>query len=563
MRRPRALLATLSAPLLLLAACPAALAQGAQPAPAPAAVSGRVTDGERGMPNVPVALTPVNAPSRNPSPLRARTGADGRYRIEGVPPGRYQVTPLSPAYVVKNLEQWMAGKALEVSAGESVENVDFTLERGAVITGRVTDADGNPVVNEPVRAVFADDAQQQRGLPLSVMGRPGDHMTDDRGVYRIYGLPAGRYRLSVGRGEATGFGFGVRRFYRLTYHPDVTDQAQARVVEVSAGGEATDVDIKVSTVEGTRRASGRVVSAETGRPVPGVSVIYGSVFRDASRVAPSGAGATTDERGEFRIENVPPGRYAASVRPREPADWYGDIITFEVGDSDVSGLEIRLRRGATVSGVAVIEGVADRAAAARMLGQVLLFPNVARAGGPVEMVGYIEPARVSPDGSFRLTGLGPGKLRIGATARELQQSLKLARVEVGGVAVTRDGIDLAEGAQVTGVRLVLTYGRGVIRGQVNYAGGELPQGARVMVLARPASSLGDASPTYNAEVDSRGRFSIQGLAAGEYELTVRAFGRGVVRAPTARQSVVVGDSGEASVTLTLNLGARPPQGETQ
>src|SRR5919199_530077 len=74
-------------------------------------------------------------------------------------------------------------------------------ERGVVITGRVPDGEGNPVIAEPVTVEPADDKTPQ--LPRGPFdGR--DRMTDDRGVYRIYGLAPGRYRVSVGIGGEMG-----------------------------------------------------------------------------------------------------------------------------------------------------------------------------------------------------------------------------------------------------------------------------------------------------------------------------------------------------------------------
>src|SRR5919202_1441642 len=101
---------------------------------------------------------------------------------------------------------------------------------------------------------------------------PRDHMTDDRGVYRIYGLPAGGYRVSAGQGgESSGaISFGSRKLYRRTFYPDATEEAQAEVIELKSGGEATDIDIKLGGAVKTYKASGVFVEAETGRPAPNI-----------------------------------------------------------------------------------------------------------------------------------------------------------------------------------------------------------------------------------------------------------------------------------------------------
>src|SRR5215213_6847355 len=132
---------------LLLTLCAAqALAQRE----APASVAGRVREGERGVAGVNVVVMSADPSQRFKPAGRARTDAEGRYRITGVPPGKYVVTPMAPAYVLLDVTNFPPGKPLTLSAGDSVEDTDFRVIRGGVITGRVLDEDGNPVVMEPV-----------------------------------------------------------------------------------------------------------------------------------------------------------------------------------------------------------------------------------------------------------------------------------------------------------------------------------------------------------------------------------------------------------------------------
>ena len=151
----------------------------------------------------------------------------------------------------------------------------------------------------------------------------------------------------------------------------------------------------------------------------------------------------------------------------ESTEFYTEPATFEIVDSDAAGITVRVRRGASVSGVVHIEGVSDRAAAARLLSQVRIY-------GWVESRDRIAPPfssrapGVNPDGAFRLGGLRPGKMRLSAST-DGAKGLSVARVELAGANVI-GGFQVADGAQVTGVRVVLTYGTAVVTGQVNYVG---------------------------------------------------------------------------------------------
>src|SRR5262249_54253219 len=134
------------------------------------------------------------------------------------------------------------GKTVNVAEGENVENVNFSLTRGAVITGKVTDDKDRPVIAAPVNA-YTINIYGGRRSPGSSNSRSVRWETDDRGVYRIFGLEPGRYMVAAGFDSAGGSTGGV---YRLTFHPDAVDEAQARVVQVSSGEEVANVDIKVA-----------------------------------------------------------------------------------------------------------------------------------------------------------------------------------------------------------------------------------------------------------------------------------------------------------------------------
>jgi len=62
----------------------------------------------------------------------------------------------------------------------------------------------------------------------------------------MYGLMPGRYKVAVGRSDQLlnqSFGGAQRSTYQQVFHPDVTDQAKATVIEVGEGTEAKDIDI--------------------------------------------------------------------------------------------------------------------------------------------------------------------------------------------------------------------------------------------------------------------------------------------------------------------------------
>ena len=64
------------------------------------------------------------------------------------------------------------------------------------------------------------------------------YQTDDRGVYRIYGLPAGQYLVSAGEDRSGGglsFGRGEKVFFPRTFYPGTTEKSEAKPVELGEG----------------------------------------------------------------------------------------------------------------------------------------------------------------------------------------------------------------------------------------------------------------------------------------------------------------------------------------
>lgn len=540
---------------LLLTLCAAqALAQKE----APASVAGRVREGERGVAGVNVVVMSADPSQRFKPAGRARTDAEGRYRITGVPPGKYVVTPMAPAYVLLDISNFPPGKPLTLSAGDSVEDTDFRLLRGGVITGRVTDADGNPVVMEPVSVTPADPkSEQQHSRFFSVDQR--DIATDDRGVYRIYGLQPGLYRVSIG-GDGRTLRAPGARYYRRTFHPSATEESQAKVVEVPLGGEVADVDITLGPPEKTFRVSGRFLSADTNQPVPVSSFGYGKLDPATGRPLGEYTGGSANARGEFQAAGLAPGRYKLFAYPGslESVDWYSDSTPFEITDSDVSGVVVKLHRGSTVSGVLTVEGLRDRAAAARMLTGVRVYGVASQRGEALEAGpgGFVRPVSVGPDGSFTVTGVRPGRLRLEVSASEVK-GLAFSRVEVNGTE-QREGISIAEGSQVTGVRVVLVYGSATLRGQVNVATGSvLPQGARMFVVVR---RVGGPENRFSkgGEADARGLFQIEGLPAGEYEVQANSFAPNRPALVSEPVRVSVNEGGDVTVNVTLAQAPNTP-----
>ena len=514
-------------------------------------IAGRVTLANKGVAGVTVSISiSGDALSGSGLTLSAKTDDEGRYRISSLRPGMYYVWPFVPAFVVAEATgTYPRGKSVSVLEDDVAENIDFTLTRGAVITGKVSDSNGRAVADERVRIITL-----QQKLQSLVNSTLNEVRTDDRGIYRAYGLPGGTYRVAVGDAQFAAFAtISGRRFYTQTFHPDVTDEAKARLIELAEGGEANDVDITVARSLTGHSASGRFVDAGNGQPVPNISfglTILSDKTQSRGYISLRSAATST---GAFQIDNLPPGTYAVSITDGTNSGYFGSSESFVIRDADVSDIEVKVRRGATMSGNVVVEGIDDRAILAKLSRvQLQAFTYMSEANS----VGTLTYSDINADGTFQIGSLRPGKLMISINGRDrtVTPDFVLLAIEHNG-ADKSQGFQLKEGENISGVRLVLGYGTGVVRGTVRVEGGPLPSGTYLdAAFIRPGSSLTIA----HTRVDARGQFVFERVPPGNWELGVNAYVQGGV--VSARQAIVTSNGVATEITITLDVSAKKKPG---
>jgi protocatechuate 3,4-dioxygenase beta subunit len=370
--------------------------------------------------------------------------------------------------------------------------------------------------------------------------------------------------------------FKLRQKRVKTFYPGVIEEAQAKQVQVNAGSEATGIDIQFSLAEAGFAVSGRVVDAEKGTPVPNVMVRYDKASkaptgradpeeRDTGELISETLGnmgfgmTTTNNKGEFQFKSVAPGSYKleaqqiGAITGVGTSEFFGDSVSFEVRGANVDKLEVKMHRGASISGVVVFDD-ADGQSGLQSLGRLMLSASVMDSQTNSHSSGT---ATVAEDGTFRIGGLKPGRVTIRPFSIG-EQKAALLRIERNGVEL-QGGLDIQANEQVTGIRVVLTSGNCVIRGHVTIQGGSPPSSGMLRVTARPFNGDPNAvSYSESGEVDSKGDFEIEGLAPGIYEVQVFVLSpaRGGMRNISAKQTVTVSKTAPAYVELVLDLSRK-------
>ena len=518
-----------------------------------ASISGKVTIHGEGVKGVIVTLRSMEPTSfRKLTSYRGVTDAKGEYRIANVPPGNYSVSPTATAFVFEGDSN--GGRSLIINGSETVEDFDFSLIRGGVITGRVVDSDGKPVIEEEV---YLSPDVPSYGSP------PPNAITDDRGIYRIFGLRPGKYKVAAGKNDVGPSPTGPPRgaVYSRTYYPGGTDPAQATVIQISDGSEATNVDITFGRTLTRHTATGRVVNGQTGQPIPDVRYNVVQFFSPSS--TSSHRGSLTNKQGEFKLENLTPGQYAVYVTPEEGKEWRSEELRFTIADEDVTGLVVKTEKGASLAGMVVLDGPYDNAVRERLNNmRLVVFVATEKSlqrGGTMGM-----ETRVRPDGSFRFGGLVAGSASF---LPDLSQRFRIVRIERAGIIQSGGDLpggvlEIKQGEDITGVRIVLGYGDASINGIVTIENGTIPSNGRIFLRARklndnPQNTWIDATTL----IDTRGQFVIDNLFPGTYELTAGVFVQGsrAPLGPTKQQVVVTaGSTTNTTIRVDLNLPQLKP-----
>ncbi|MFN7944176.1 MAG: carboxypeptidase regulatory-like domain-containing protein [Blastocatellia bacterium] len=550
--------------LLIIPAALPVIVPAQTPVRANAAISGRVVIGDKGVAGVEVLLVANNSTgfvininggtgSSQSPPMTAVTDADGRYRLTGIAPGSYRVTAYAPAYVIpdESSAPFNAGKSVTVAEGEAIDNINFTLKPGGVITGRIVDADNRPVVAERVSAFRLDESGKRINTQMPGLSQ---WETDDRGAYRLFGLEPGRYLIAAGSAADDGmvrFG-GSGGYYRRTFHPDAVEEAQAKVIEVSGGATVEGVDIRLARATKGFTVTGRVIDGDTGQPVPGVMIFYG-VNKNGFGTTGTG-GSATNSLGEFRLEGLTPNGYQASAMNIQASELYSESVSFEVTGGDVAGVEIKMYRGASISGQAVVEGATDPAVIAGLSKIQLMARTLGSEQQAITLPG--RNASINPDGSFRISGVRPGRVQINAALFRAPKGFSLLRIEHNGAEVKN--LEVSASDNVSGVRVVFAYGTAKITGKVEIKNGALPPGVRLMVIPTREGAASGLAGVMPVEVDSRMQFTIEGLTPGNYKLRfgLMNFNRDQpFTLPPFSQPVTV-TGGDQPVTLVLDLAKK-------
>lgn len=488
-------------------------------APPTGVIRGRVTAQDTG---APIARATVmlssSAIRRNPGegPVVAATDADGRYEFTGLPAGEYFLTArpseFRPLYLPLALGQdrpSLPGRgrrpqAVRLADGGVHEEANFALWRAFAVEGRILDEFGEPMAGVPVRPRLAGTNQ-----PIPTAG-PYQFVSDDRGLYRVYGLPPGSYLLCASPRQFGPMNVDIRERYIETCHPAAPADTDAQPVTIVAG-DLAGVDIRLERSR-TFTVSGLALTA-SGAPLARGQVNLVRIQRNST----GSSGLQVQPDGQFVARGLTPGEYAiradthqrAGPMDEGDADREMAYVTFSVDSSDIEGLVVVTRKPAVLPGRIVV-GHGDTLPPDPAGMRVVTMPDP--SSRPM-MMGPPPSALVKTDHTFELRNLfGPLTLRVvSAPPNWVVESIRFR-----GQDITDVPVDFTNVRDDDRLEIVLTNRAARVSGAVVDGSGAGAEGMQIILF--PADSARWSATLVRRVVPSgpEGAFKLGPVRAGDY-----------------------------------------------
>ena len=522
-------------------------------------ISGIVVDDSTRLP-VRHALVSAATPGA-PAGGQVHTDDTGRFRIDGLPPGDYTLYVSAPAYLPSGFDASGArgrGRTIALGVGQHARDLVITLVRAAAISGVITSPTGEPLGDVAVHLSRWGYSSRTGERTLVGADAPGTS-TDDRGRYRLHGVPPGEYFVittgyrpvgglqaielgdplevmrhadveAVRRGSTTvaapdGVPAPTRERPVTTLFPGASTVAQATAIRVAAGEDHRGIDFavrseRVATITGT-------VALPGGVQATGLTVQLFAVTAEIPGPLPMDLRNTArGERNVFKFADVPPGNYvltaqafvrAPAAPAGEPPELWSDVEPIAVNGQDRSGLALSPRPGAVVSGRVEFAGATPPP---ELLSDLRVGLAAVVAHGEIRPgPGSVVP---DPEGRFRLSGVQPGRYRV-EISRAFSSTPSRPWWLKSAIVAGRDAADVpfdVGGDDISGLLVTLTDRLASFSGRLLTPEGDAAAGHRVIVFATDPAFWGSgARRVAGTRSGPDGRFMTR-LPAGDYFVVV-------------------------------------------
>jgi protocatechuate 3,4-dioxygenase beta subunit len=516
----------------------AALAVGQAPAQ-----KARITGSVIALNGEPVRKATMRLQGQPPSSYTATTGDDGKFAFEDVAPGRYTLAAEKAGFVTQRYgarPSSAAGAPLVLMAGQELKDLAMRMTPQGILSGHVSDLDGDAVPNALVSLQRYTHVRGRRQLSSIATGQ-----TNDQGDFRIPNLAPGRYYAYARDGRALTTSqtrAATQEINVMTYYPSAPDPAGATPLDLPAGGEMRGINIQL------RRGRVYAIRGKTLDPAgggsPGGFPVELTSKESASGASTRSQSASRPADGGFEFRNLPAGTYVLRARPGNVRGPNGQVTSSNftgrtevtIADASLENVVLPLTQGFEISGTVKMEDgdlkklIAPLVASSSPLATLDLLADLqeavvranATAGGAggrlsVQLLesyagtltGLPTPA-LKEDGTFKFQGVGASTYLLNVTVPD---GTYVKSAKFGERDVLRSPMEVSGGGTLA---IVLSSKAGSVGGSVRDSKNQ-PLGGYVVSLWPKIAELGSASGEIKTAVtDQNGAFQFPSLAPGDY-----------------------------------------------
>lgn len=460
-----------------------------------------------------ISLQKANDPNSGTS---TQTDASGHFAIQNVEAGNYRLQVQRTGFVSQFYGESSSGRrggVLALNPGRNVQDLLFRMVPWAVISGRITDEDGEPVPHVTVEAMRRHTWEGKRDLQTY-----GQAQTDDVGEFRLFGLAKGLYfvRAKVrdywqhaprDLGSADP-GSSAQTGYAPVYFPGTTDVARAVAVDLAPGEEFSSVNFTLIPVR-TLHIRGHVFDAVLGQPAKDCTLMLVHHDPSVSNFADSRVGMTSCEDSAFQFSDLPPGTYFVYAILNDPGKQRSARISIDLVNTNFDEVSLTVGPGFELTGRVLVEG-----RAALDLSQIHFWLR-----DPEQYFNVGGHAVLRPDGTLTIENIPEGNYHIDAggpsTGSAPDTYIKAARAN--GEDFLEKGLAVGAGSSRRPLEIVLSTAGARIDGSVADEN-NLPSAGAVVTLVPEGDHRKQFRLYMTTTTDQYGQFVLRGIAPGTYKL---------------------------------------------
>ena len=514
-------------------------------APPTGSIKGRVVaDDGRPVVNATLMAQAINGP---PSIRPAQVDSEGKFSFDDLPPASYIVFAIAPGYIDEAMSTSDPNDWPRHLIGEQLK---IKLIKGGVITGKVTNSKGDPIVGIPVHAASSNNPSSS---PTDFF-TAGRGESDDRGIYRIYGLRPGPYVVNAGGpgqfGLATSNGFDLDV---PTYYPSATRDTAIPVV-VRSGDETMGIDIKYFGTEGHQISGFLLGVINAGSSAANGAIAIVLLPAGTQSVLTMAFASPMDQRRPFSFNGVGDGDYDLYATFQTGQQNDASLVATKrvtVRGGDVTGVELTLTQLASIAGNIKLDPIKPEDKCDQRGSQLIETVFAARRDDPKKSGSQIMTAMLAglggtlnAKGEFVARNLDAGRYRFEIKLPTEAWYIRVINLPAA-VAVTNQQpaqaappsatakpnqshpwqgtITIKSGQQVNGVSIIVGQDAASLRGRVTATpeGTALPAGLHVYLVPGDREQASNVLRYSETTITSDGSFVFSNIAPGRYFIVSR------------------------------------------